>query len=253
MARKRMLDPSFWDDDSIGMLCNEARLLFLCCVSQADDDGRMTGVAGTWKKIAFGFTSVSIEQVDQWLNEIAASVRSFIRYESGNHPYIALLNWQKYQKVDHPTLSIIPPPTRDSGTTRGVVPEHSRQLDRLGNELGNESEGREGNASTPTIPAPTPPIAIAYSNIMLGGRKLNRRELSTAQKAFAVLQAHPDYHRLEDQEYATQCCTDWWNEREARGKLASELPFLFFCQDLLDVLNKPIEPPRKLTAYDTKW
>lgn len=110
MARRRMLDPSFWDDESTGGLSNDARLLFICCISQADDYGKLSGSAATLKKIAFGFTDMTTADVETLLCEIASKVRGFHRYEIDGKQYIALLHWHDYQRVDHPYDSIIPDP-----------------------------------------------------------------------------------------------------------------------------------------------
>lgn len=137
MARRRMIDPSFWDDESVGTLSNDSRLLFLCCISQADDYGKLTGSAATLKKIAFGFTDMTNADVEALLQEITSKVRGFHRYEIDGKTYIALLHWHAYQRVDHAYDSIIPDPDDASFDP----PERSRNI-KSKNSSENDSESQ---------------------------------------------------------------------------------------------------------------
>jgi hypothetical protein len=110
MARQRMLNPSFWDDEDTGLLSTEARLLFIACISYADDYGKLSASPAALKKIAFGFTDFTTQQVQSWRDEINSKVRGFHVYTVEDKEYIALLHWHRYQRVDHPTASIFPDP-----------------------------------------------------------------------------------------------------------------------------------------------
>lgn len=109
MARRRVIDPGFWDDEDVGALTNNARLLFLGCISHADCYGKLTGSPASLKKMIFGFTGTTIDEVSTLLRE-CDTLRGFHRYTVDGKPYIALLHWHKYQRIDHPTPSVIPDP-----------------------------------------------------------------------------------------------------------------------------------------------
>ena len=40
MARRRMIDPNFWESEDVSRLSLFARLLFIGMISNADDEGR---------------------------------------------------------------------------------------------------------------------------------------------------------------------------------------------------------------------
>lgn len=162
--RRRMIDPSFWDDESLGVLGSDERLLFIACISNADDEGRLKGSPESLKKIVFGFQEVAVEQVRGWLDNLCAHVRGLVQYESEGRQYLALLNWSKYQTIERPTRSIIPAPldesstdplieTADSGMTKD---EANKEEDKheVEHEGRNSKETKGGaNASPPAGPS----------------------------------------------------------------------------------------------------
>jgi hypothetical protein len=110
MARRRMIDPSFWDDEDVGVLSPCERLLFISSFSHADDGGKLSASTAGLKKVTFGFDNYHLGQVRKWRDNIASKMSSYHIYEVGGKEYIALLRWHKYQRVDHPQPSTIPDP-----------------------------------------------------------------------------------------------------------------------------------------------
>lgn len=123
MARKRMIDPSFWEDEKLGTLEPTARLLFMGLISQADDDGRLKGHPSLLRSVIFPYdVTLTNEQVDEWLNLLADSKRKLIvRYEVDNQKYIWIRNFKKHQTINKPQKSKLP---EYSGSTTVVVTEH---------------------------------------------------------------------------------------------------------------------------------
>jgi len=113
-----MIDPSFWDDEDLGLLCAEERLIMVAAISQSDDWGKLPGSAAFFKKVVFGFTDTTVEQVESWLTNVANRITGFHRYEVDGKLFIALLHWLKYQRVDHPQPSTIPDPSGVSFSER---------------------------------------------------------------------------------------------------------------------------------------
>jgi len=108
--RMRMLNPNFWDDPDTGSLSIPARLLFIGLISHADDEGRGISDPRHFRKSIFGFDDVSTEQVAEYLKDIEAKITNVIFYTMDGKSFYCLRNWSKYQKISHPTPSIIPAP-----------------------------------------------------------------------------------------------------------------------------------------------
>jgi len=114
--RKRMIDPSFWDDAEVGSLSISARLLFIGLISHADDEGRGVADTRSIRKTMFGFDmDVTVDNVQAWLDEIAVKVRNVQFYQSDNRQYYCLMNWSRYQKISHPSPSSLPGPHGTDG------------------------------------------------------------------------------------------------------------------------------------------
>lgn len=114
MPRKRMLDPCIWDDADFGGLPVPARLLFIGLISLADDTGRGSAKPAELRKQIFGFDlDVRTEDISAWLDVIGETMRSVEFYEIDDRPYYHLVNWEKYQKVSHPSPSKLPEPSDD--------------------------------------------------------------------------------------------------------------------------------------------
>ena len=64
MARKRMIDPRIWEDEHFGKLSDKAKVLFVSCISNADDDGRLSANPANLRALAFRFDeNMTIEKV----------------------------------------------------------------------------------------------------------------------------------------------------------------------------------------------
>jgi len=172
MARRRIIDPAIWDDEDVGSLSDAAFRLFIACISNADDYGKLEGSARRMKGIAFRYSNISINKVEKLLQEIENNVRSFHRYEISGREYIALLNWHRYQKIDKPSDSKIPDPEgvkfaeRSANTTRRVD-DHSRLIERKG----SKEKGREDESSNPP-PSPStdyPELQAVVQQVKPGG------------------------------------------------------------------------------------
>jgi hypothetical protein len=125
MARKRMIDPSFWEDEKLGTLEPMARLLFMGLISQADDEGRLKGHPSLLRSIIFPYDhDITLPQLDDWLTLLSADNRKLItRYEVDNQKYIFIRNFKKHQTINKPQKSKLPSIPEDYGSTTVVVPE----------------------------------------------------------------------------------------------------------------------------------
>lgn len=129
MARKRMIDPSFWTDEKLGTCEPLARLLFAGLISQADDEGRLPGHPALIRSQIFPYDiSISIEMIVGWLEQLE-SKKMIIRYEIDGQSYIAIRNFLKYQMINRPTPSKIPAPPDDSMSDKTIRSNESKKCD----------------------------------------------------------------------------------------------------------------------------
>lgn len=164
MARKRMIDPTIWDDEDVGLLSDGAFRVFIACISNADDDGRLQASPSTVKRYAFGFKDrVTTAQVENLLQEIAGRLRSFCRYTVEGKHYIQLLRWNDYQTVEKHKDSIYPPPEEaDDTPIRGTIGEQSgTTTPPVGEQSARKKEEKEGTKKEGKKVAPLP-LRVEY-------------------------------------------------------------------------------------------
>jgi hypothetical protein len=156
MARKRMIDPSFWVDEKLGTVDPVVRLLFMGLISQADDEGRLNGHPSLIKSLIFPYDhSIQVNDVDEWLNLLSLEERKLIqRYEVDHQKYILITNFKKHQTINKPQKSKLPPLLESYGSPTVVVSEQSgiataqSKLIEVNRSEGNVSEGNEPEHST---------------------------------------------------------------------------------------------------------
>ena len=109
MARKRMIAPNIWESQSFNRLSMTARMLFIGLFSNADDEGRGVAHPARLRSTIFPYDDMLIDAISSAMDECAAQVG--IRfYEVDGDRFYQLDNWLKWQRIDKPTPSILPPP-----------------------------------------------------------------------------------------------------------------------------------------------
>lgn len=165
-----MIDPSIWDDEGVGMLSDSAFRLFIACLSYADDEGKLEGSPRKVRAIAFRFKEMSLARIGRLLDEIAEHIRGFYRYTVDGRELIALLNWNRYQRVDKPQTSSLPDPPdavfversqNDLGTGEDRSSHEGKGKER---EVQVEVEGKESPPpDLVALPPDDPLLAILVS------------------------------------------------------------------------------------------
>lgn len=208
MARKRMIDPSFWDDETLGVMSSDHRILFIACLSNADDEGRLKGSPEFLRKMAFGYRDdISVSDVDQWIRELCASVRGLVRYVVDGRTYIEFTNWGKYQTINRPSKSSIPPYIHGAFSESSVSPHaEEKGIEKKRIEEKEKEKGKEG-ADAPTA-APTcsaadsvddespqlkSPLILAYLKSCLEGGKIPKKDQTKTVAAYCDLRGSPNY------------------------------------------------------------
>lgn len=110
--RIRSLKPEAWQDERIGALSRDARLLFVGLITMADDEGRLRAQPAMIIGHVYPWDEITLKQLAAWLAEIEAQ-RLIERYEIDGRPYIALRNWKRHQRINRPTPSELPAPSSE--------------------------------------------------------------------------------------------------------------------------------------------
>jgi hypothetical protein len=115
MSRPRAIHPSLWEDKEFASLSYKARVLFVACFSNADDDGRLSAAPKALSYFAYRYDKISDKAVLNVRNEISYKMKSFLVYRMGEFEYIQLLKWEDYQtqKEERRKGSILPAPTAE--------------------------------------------------------------------------------------------------------------------------------------------
>jgi hypothetical protein len=147
MARIRSLKPTIWDSEQFADVSFEARLTFIGLITQADDDGRLKGSARRVKGKLFPYDSVTPQDIDGWLTELAEN-DLIIRFSNAGVEYVELPTWHSHQKINRKTDSALPSHSDDgSSVTHGALSEDSLPEGR-GREGSKEGSGEESSVVT---------------------------------------------------------------------------------------------------------
>lgn len=159
MARKRMIDPSFWDDLNVAKLSIPARLCFIGMVSNADDEGRIEADPRYIKRAVFGFDDeMSSGDVGDLLAEIQTCCPSVVFYQADGRALAAFTNWKRYQYIQKPQGSKLPAPPVPYEYDTDTIPVSPNRIEENIKELsGGNARERE------TVP---PPQATAAASIV---------------------------------------------------------------------------------------
>jgi hypothetical protein len=154
MARKRMINPTIWDDPNFVSMTTTARLLFIGLFSNADDEGRIRGNAAYLKKTIFGYDNISVKQIEKIRNEVICKIKNVVLYK-----YIELKKWDVYQKLREDRIQKSDLPSSRSGQVVDISPPSVGQLpaeDRIGKDrLGKDRIGKSLELAAPVPPSQT--------------------------------------------------------------------------------------------------
>lgn len=137
MARRRMVDPGFWQSENMAKLTIRQRLLFIGLFSNADDEGRLGGKPALIRSIVFPYEDISIKDIEEDLKNIEAT-GSIFRYSVKGNSYIQVTGWEKYQRVDKPKPSNIPPPSENDSKIDSKI--DSCLKEKKGKEINNNGQ-----------------------------------------------------------------------------------------------------------------
>lgn len=98
MANKRLIYQDMFEDDEVGMMPVEVRLLWVGLITAvADDQGRLIDNASLIKSKVFVYDSdITEAMINNWL-KLLQDDEMIIRYKSGNKKLIQISKWWDYQ------------------------------------------------------------------------------------------------------------------------------------------------------------
>ncbi len=108
MSRIRTIQPSFPRSRSVSRLSHEARLLFVLLWTIADDAGRTRAAPHELALLLYPSELEMAQFLPAWLDELEHE-GCIERYVVDDVVHLRVVNWRKYQKIDHPTASRLPP------------------------------------------------------------------------------------------------------------------------------------------------
>lgn len=140
MARKRMISPEIWTSRNFSELSNFEKIVFISLFSHADDEGRGEADPTYISSMTFPYDKNRRDSdVKKALTKIAQTMSVQLYSVKGND-YYYMTSWKRWQKIDKPSKSKLPPPPfvgvgggipksenfdECSGNVRGVFAESS--------------------------------------------------------------------------------------------------------------------------------
>lgn len=112
MARRRMIDPNFFESEDVSRLTLRQRFLLIGMVSMADDYGKGRATPAKVRSFVFPYEDIPIREIKADMQKIAEHI-SIEFYEVEGNSYYKFVNWSKWQRVDKPQPSNIPDPDKN--------------------------------------------------------------------------------------------------------------------------------------------
>jgi hypothetical protein len=107
--RIRSIKPEAWQDERLGCVSREGRLLWVVLVTLADDEGRFRALPALILGHGFPFDKDAPKKLSGWLEEVAGA--GLIRlYSVGGHDYGMFPRWTDNQRISKPSASVLPAP-----------------------------------------------------------------------------------------------------------------------------------------------
>lgn len=108
--RIRSIKPETWQDEKVGHVSRDARLLFVGLITLADDDGRFRAIPSVIVGHCFPYDGDAARRLEGWLGELVTT--GLVRiYEVEETRYGVLPHFCDHQRINRPTPSLLPEPS----------------------------------------------------------------------------------------------------------------------------------------------
>ncbi len=167
MARIRSIHPEFWRSEDIAALDWDTRLLFIGLWCYVDDNGVGRDVEKLIAAELFPLEDnprETLAKVSRGLQTLSDGGQ-IVRYNVGGKPFLFIVAWDKWQKIDRPAKARYERPTLPltcgNVNPRDTLATPSRQS-REGASTGEGEKGRRGEGEKKTT---TPSTAVEVARI----------------------------------------------------------------------------------------
>jgi hypothetical protein len=151
--RIRTIKPGFWRWEKVTQLSRDLRLLFVGVWSYVDDNG--VGV-DDYRQLAADLFALEDDPAEarQFVRDGLATLSRaslILRYEANGTSLLFVVDWDDWQRVDHPGKDRYPRPTTPLTSTNPEPPASVTTLSREARETlapGKEEEGKRGREET---------------------------------------------------------------------------------------------------------
>ncbi|MGW5636667.1 HNH endonuclease [Streptomyces sp. NPDC003832] len=120
MPRIRTVKPEFWEDELLGVVPRDARLLFIATFNMADDEGILRWTPAYIKAQAFIYDDdLTVADVGK-LMQCLTDTGLIFPYIGGaaRQQMAVVVNFRKHQKINRPQKSKLPPPSTGAWQVR---------------------------------------------------------------------------------------------------------------------------------------
>lgn len=113
MARIRTIKPEFWDDEKIGDISRDARLLFIASWNNADDEGLVRWSPEHLKSVAFRYDDdIDALRVREIMAELTSCSLVFAYQAGTSRQRIGyIINFRKHQRINRANPGKLTPPS----------------------------------------------------------------------------------------------------------------------------------------------
>lgn len=129
--RIRSIKPEIWQDEDIGDLSNDARVLLIGLVTMADDEGRLRANTTQILGHIFPYDDVPPAKLKRWVKELA-DINTILTYVVDGKPYIAFRHWKRHQKINRANRSELPPPPDPQVVMDNSLKDPGENMDSVG-------------------------------------------------------------------------------------------------------------------------
>jgi len=131
-----MIDPEFWSDEKIGTLPVACRIMFIGMWNFADDEGIIRFTSAFLKAMIFSYDNISMKKIKSYM-EILENNEFVISYTGGiaRQKYAYIINFRRYQRIDKPQPSKLPPPPIKNHRIFTMYIKRDREICHICNEL----------------------------------------------------------------------------------------------------------------------
>ncbi|WP_075737497.1 HNH endonuclease [Streptomyces acidiscabies] len=113
MPRIRTVKPEFWEDELLGVMPRDARLLFIATFNMADDEGILRWTPAYIKAQAFMYDDdLTLKDVSALMQRLADAGLVFPYIGGAAKQQMAVVvNFRKHQRINRPQKGKLPPPS----------------------------------------------------------------------------------------------------------------------------------------------